>query len=79
MLDSLQYKTFLYFINEIAPILEENNINYKYLLAGKNDDCEINWLLSKKPQNIKNKIVNLGFVENTKDFFQKIDILITPI
>jgi len=70
---------FLYFINEIAPILEKNNINYKYLLAGKNDDCEINWLLSKKPQNIKNKIVNLGFVENTKDFFQKIDILITPI
>jgi len=70
---------FLYFINEIAPKLEQNNIDYKYLLAGKNDDCEINWLLLKVPQNIKNRITNLGFVENTKDFFQKIDILITPI
>ncbi|MCX6726968.1 MAG: glycosyltransferase [Candidatus Shapirobacteria bacterium] len=70
---------FLYFINEIATKLEENNINYKYLLAGNNDNREINCFLSKVPSTIRNKIINLGFVDSPKYFFQKIDILITPI
>jgi len=70
---------FLYFVNKIAPKLEENNIKYNFLIAGKNSDNEINWHLSKVPSEIKNKITNLGFVNSQKDFFQKIDILITPI
>lgn len=70
---------YLYFINKIAPKLEENNINYQYLLAGKNDNNEINWLLSKITPTIRNKIINLGFVNSSKDFFNQIDILITPI
>lgn len=70
---------FLYFINKIAPQLEKNHVNYKYLLAGKNDNEEINKLLSKIPSPIKNKITNIGFVDSPKDFFNQIDILITPI
>lgn len=70
---------FLYFINKIAPKLEENNIKYKFLIAGRNSDNEINQNLSKIPFKIENKIINLGFVDTPKDFFQKINILITPI
>jgi hypothetical protein len=70
---------FLYFINKIAPKLEENNIKYKYLLAGKNNNDEINHYLSKIPSKIRKKIINIGFVDSPKDFFKQIDILITPI
>jgi polysaccharide biosynthesis protein PslH len=70
---------FLYFINKIAPELEKNNIDYQYLLAGKNNNDEINNILSKTPLNIRNKIINIGFVDSPKDFFNQIDILITPI
>jgi len=57
----------LYFINKIAPLLEKNKIKFKYYLAGSNN-------------NIKEKnVVNLGYVNNLKEFFRKIDILITPI
>jgi len=70
---------FLYFIKKIAPKLEKEKINYKYILAGKNSDDEVKKLLSKTSINIKNKIINTGFVESPKDFFKQIDILITPI
>lgn len=70
---------FLYFLNKIAPLLKLEKIKYRYYLAGKNNDEEINWILSKKEPNIRENIVNLGFVSNLKDFFDKIDILITPI
>ena len=57
----------LYFINEIAPLLKQNKIGYQYYLAGSDNE-------------IKDKnIINLGFVKNLKDFFNQIDILITPI
>ena len=70
---------FLYFINQIAPELEKCHISYKYLLAGKNDDQEIKLILSKISSNIKNKIIILGFIDDPQNFYQKIDILITPI
>lgn len=57
----------LYFIDKIAPLLEKNKIKYQYYLAGNNNKIT------------EKKIINLGFVDNLKDFFQKIDILITPI
>lgn len=58
---------FLYFTNKIAPLLEKNKIKYQYYLAGNNNKIE------------QKNVINLGFVPNIKDFFNKIDILITPI
>lgn len=60
-----------YFFDKIAPLLEKQNISYEFYLAGKND-----------PQFIKEnfpKIINLGQIKETIDFYQKIDCLITPI
>lgn len=60
-----------YFFDQIAPLLEKENILYEFYLAGKNDS-----------QFVKNnfpKIINLGQVKETIDFYQKIDCLVTPI
>jgi len=70
---------FLYFINRIAPKLEENKIDYQYILAGKNNPNELEEILSKISTTIKSKIVNMGFVDSPKHFFEQIDVLITPI
>lgn len=70
---------FLYFLNEIAPLLKQEKIKYRYYLAGQNNTEEIDWILSGVNPDIKQNIVNLGFVPNIKDFLNKIDILITPI
>ncbi|MDD4937785.1 MAG: glycosyltransferase [Candidatus Shapirobacteria bacterium] len=70
---------FIYFVKKIAPELEKEKINYKYILAGKNDNSEVDKILSKIKPTIKNNINNIGFVDSPKDFFNQIDILITPI
>lgn len=70
---------FSYFLNEIAPLLESENLNYNFLLAGKNDSEEVKNIIQKSKIKYKNNIIDLGFVNESKDFFEKIDILITPI
>lgn len=62
-----------YFFNKIDPLLKKQNISYKFYLAGKNDTNFIN-----KTFNNPN-LINLGYIKKTKDFYQKIDCLITPI
>ncbi len=60
-----------YFFRHIAPLLEKDKIPYEFYLAGKND-----------PEFVRKtfpKIIDLGQVKNTSDFYQKIDCLITPI
>ena len=60
-----------YFFNEIAPLLEKDKTPYEFYLAGKND-----------PEFVKKtfpKIIDLGQVKETVDFYKKIDYLITPI
>lgn len=60
-----------YFFDQVAPLLKKQNISYEFYLAGKND-----------PQFVKNnfpKIIDLGLVKDTIDFYQKIDCLVTPI
>lgn len=60
-----------YFFDQIAPLIEKQKIPYEFYLAGKNDS-----------QFVKNnfpKIINLGQVKETIDFYQKIDCLVTPI
>ncbi len=60
-----------YFFDEIAPLLEKQNVLYEFYLAGKNDSQFIK-------ENFP-KIINLGQVKETIDFYQKIDCLVTPI
>jgi glycosyltransferase involved in cell wall biosynthesis len=60
-----------YFFDQIAPLLDQEKINYEFYLAGKNDSGFI--------KNNFPKIINLGQVKETIDFYQKIDCLITPI
>jgi len=60
-----------YFFDQINPLLEKDKIEYKFYLAGKNDS-----------QLIKNnfpKVINLGLVKETIEFYEQIDCLITPI
>jgi len=62
-----------YFFDQIAPLLEKQNIPYKFYLAGNND-----------PKFVKNNfsnsnLINLGQIKDVTDFYQKIDCLITPI
>ena len=60
-----------YFYSQIAPLLDKEKIKYEFYLAGKNDS---EFIKHNFP-----KIINLGQVKNTSDFYQKIDCLITPI
>jgi len=70
---------FNYFLNKIAPLFELENIDYKFYLAGKNDSDEVKNIIKKSKIKNKDNIIDLGFVNESKDFFKKIDILITPI
>lgn len=62
-----------YFFDEIAPLLDKQNISYKFYLAGNNDQEFIKKTFSNP------NLINLGLVKQTQDFYQKIDCLITPI
>lgn len=70
---------FIYFINQIAPLLEIEKIDYRFYLAGKNNSDVVKNLIKTSKIINKEKIIDMGFVDNTIDFFKKIDILITPI
>lgn len=56
-----------YFLEKISPLLDKNNLDYKFYLAGHNPDIA------------NSKIVNLGVVDDVKNFYQQIDILVAPI
>ncbi|MBU3935607.1 glycosyltransferase family 4 protein [Patescibacteria group bacterium] len=70
---------FIYFLNHIAPLLEKKQIDYRFFIAGKNNKEEIDWLINQSPLKNKENILNLSFVDTLADFFQLIDILVTPI
>lgn len=62
-----------YFFSEIAPLLEVENVNYRFYLAGNNASDFV------KETFLNPNLINLGQVADTRDFYQKIDCLITPI
>jgi len=68
-----------FFINEIAPLLEKNKINFRYFIAGANNPANIKKIVNHSSLKNKRKIINLGEVEKVEDFYQKIDVLICPI
>jgi len=62
-----------YFFDEIAPLLDKEKIIYKFYLAGNNDSKFIQDIFSSQ------NLINLGQIKETKEFYKKIDCLITPI
>jgi len=73
------YHAFKFFVNQIAPLLEKKNIKYEFILAGNNKPEEVRYLVDNSPIKNKKAIKQIGFIENLKDFYQQIDLLITPI
>lgn len=70
---------FIYFLNKIVPLLEKNKIKYTFYLAGKNDPTEVINLVNKSKVKNKKLIYDLGFVNEVKEFYKNIDMLVTPI
>lgn len=73
------YHAFKFFVNKIAPLLEKKNIKYEFLLAGNNKPEEVKYLVNNSPFKDKKTIKQIGFIKDLKDFYQQIDLLITPI
>ena len=62
-----------YFFDSIAPLLDQKKISYKFYLAGNNN---IEFVKNTFPNP---NLINLGQVKKVKEFYTKIDCLITPI
>jgi len=62
-----------YFFDKIAPMLDNNDIDYKFYLAGNNTQDQISQLTNSR------KLINLGTVKTPEEFYKQIDCLITPI
>lgn len=57
-----------YILTNIVPILEAQKINYQFILAGEND------LQFDNPH-----LINLHRVDQVKEFFAQIDLLVAPL
>lgn len=64
-----------FIINEIMPLLNKHNINYKIHIIGKNPNQE--WYNSSEVLN--NRLVITGFIDDMFDYLSKIDIYISPL
>jgi glycosyltransferase involved in cell wall biosynthesis len=70
---------FSYFLKNIAPLLNDQKIDYKLILVGSNSASDVLAITSQYPPQITTKIINLGFVKKTIDVFNQIDCLFAPI
>lgn len=68
-----------FIVQKILPILEKNQINYKFLLAGKIDSQEIACLINKLKIKSSQNIFPLGEVKEIVNFYSQIDVLVAPI
>ncbi|MFA5828061.1 MAG: glycosyltransferase [Candidatus Shapirobacteria bacterium] len=73
------YHAFKFFVNQIAPLLEKKNIKYEFILAGNNKPEDVRYLVNNSPIKNKKSIKQVGFIKDLRDFYQQIDLLITPI
>jgi len=72
--------SFIYFLNRIAPILNSYHVNYKFYIAGNNSQEMVDKIIYQQNCNfLENKLINLGVVNKSEDFFEKIDLLVAPI
>jgi glycosyltransferase involved in cell wall biosynthesis len=70
---------FTFFLNQIAPQLLKEKIEFRFLLAGQNSPDEVYYLLLKSGFTRIDWIKNLGFVSDVKDFYRQIDLMVAPI
>lgn len=71
-------EAFRFCCTKILPLLEKNKINFKFYLAGENDDKLVKAIANKFLKDPK-QVINLGFIKEIKDFYQQIDFLIAPL
>lgn len=72
-------KAVQFFLSSIAPLLENHAMKFRYFLAGDNKKQVLDQLIAESPLQDKTAIINLGFVQNPEDFYEKIDVLVCPI
>jgi glycosyltransferase involved in cell wall biosynthesis len=68
-----------YFLNNIAKSISAKGVKFDYLLAGSINRDEVENMVSKAKIGNRNCIKILGFVNETSDFFNSIDLLVAPI
>lgn len=71
-------EAFHFCCEQILPLLEKNQIKFKFYLAGENDP-ELVKNIANQFLKDPTQIINLGFVKEAKDFYQPIDLLIAPL
>lgn len=71
-------EAFRFCCEKILPLLEKNNIAFKFYLAGANGNELVRTITGKFLKDPK-QVINLGFIKEIKDFYQQIDFLITPL
>ncbi|MBI2465064.1 glycosyltransferase [Candidatus Shapirobacteria bacterium] len=70
---------FSYFLENIAPLLNRQKINFNLYLVGNNSTPEIQSIVNNIYPQIYSKIHNLGFIKSTKSVFKGFDCLFAPI
>lgn len=71
-------EAFRFCCEQILPLLEKNQVKFKFYLAGEND-YELVEAITNKFLKDPRQVINLGFIEEIKDFYQQIDFLIAPL
>lgn len=71
-------EAFRFCSEQILPLLEKNQVKFKFYLAGENNHELVEAITNKFLKNPK-QVINLGFIEEIKDFYQQIDLLIAPL
>jgi glycosyltransferase involved in cell wall biosynthesis len=71
-------EAFRFCCSRILPLLEKNQIKFKFYLAGENNPELIKNVVNQFLKD-PTQIINLGFVKDVKYFYQAIDLLIAPL
>jgi len=71
-------EAFRFCSKQILPLLEKNQIKFRFYLAGENDP-ELVKNIANKFLKDRTQIINLGFIKELKDFYRQIDFLIAPL
>lgn len=67
-----------FIIDKILPALEKKRLNYELLLAGEQDRQLVEQLMTKQHLPLA-RVRLLGYVAESSDFYQQIDVLVAPI
>ena len=68
-----------FIVKEILPELDLQKIKYRLYLAGSDSCEELRVLISDSTVKNKSNIILLNYLDQVKDFYQKIDLLVVPI